>query len=311
MNHSFPRPVWHAMALRELHQRLGGAGALRGDPDTPVYSVASPADAQAGSLVFCRADTPEQLAARLAATAASVVVLPFDVPGATAQALVVTDDPLAWFIRAAGLLFGLQQGRTAPPSTAISPDLQRGHGVQIGPGTVIESGCRIGDHSVIGPNCYLGPGTVIGDNVFIQNNVSIGGVGLGYHLTAQGERLFFPHLGAALVGDDAVVGTGSVIVRGQLDDTVVGARCRLGNLVNVGHNVKIGDDGAISSSTCIAGGAVIGARCNIGIGVAVNAKVRIGDDCQVGLGSAVTRSVADGVSVFGNPAKPLPTMGRF
>jgi len=102
-----------------------------------------------------------------------------------------------------------------------------------------------------------------------------------------------------------------VIVRGQLDDTVVGARCRLGNLVNVGHNVKIGDDSAISSSTCIAGGAVIGARCNIGIGVAINAKVRIGDDCQVGLGSAVTKSVADGVSVFGNPAKPLPTMGRF
>lgn len=314
MNRSFPRAVAHELSVRELVERIGAAGAVQavhGDAARAVHAVASPADAGDGCLAFFRAAEPAALEAALAASRASVAVVPCAVPAEAGRTLVVTPDPLAWFIRAVNLLFGLDGGRNAPPQQAISADVQLGVGVQIGAGAVIEAGCRIGDRSWIGPNSYLGPGTLIDSDVFIQNHASLGGVGLGYHMTRQGERLFFPHLGAAVVRRDAVVGSGSVVVRGQLDDTVIGARARLGNLVNVGHNVKIGEDTAVSSHASFAGGAQVGARCNIGIAVAVNAKVRIGDDCQVGLGTVVTKSVPAGLSVFGNPARPLPTMERF
>lgn len=311
MNRTFPRAAARPLSARDLVHRLGRTTATQGDLDQPVLAVASPADAGDGCLAFFRAAGAQALAAALAASRAGIAIVSAAVPADPGRALIVTPDPLAWFIRAVDLLFDLHGGRNAPPQQMISGDVDLGVGVQIGAGTVIERGCRIGDRSAVGPNCYLGPGTIVEHDVFIQNHASLGGVGLGYHMTQDGERLFFPHLGAAVVEREAVVGSGSVVVRGQLDDTVVGARARLGNLVNVGHNVKIGADSVVSSNSSFAGGAVVGARCNIGIGVAVNAKVRIGDDCQVGLGTVVTKSVPAGLSVFGNPARPLPTMDRF
>ena len=140
------------------------------------------------------------------------------------------------------------------PTAVVSPAAHIAEGVSIGAYSVIEAGvtlaqgCSIGTHCLIGGNAHIAQGTVI------QNNVSVGGVGLGFHFAEDGERLFFPHLGAVLIGANAVIGSGCVIARGQLSDTVIGAGSRLGNLVNVGHNVRIGDHCAISSGTSIAGG---------------------------------------------------------
>jgi len=203
------------------------------------------------------------------------------------------------------------------PSARIAPGVMIGEHTVIGSNTVIGAGtiigrfCRIGANVSIGHHCTLEDGTWVGDGAFIQHQVVIGSIGLGYHLTAMGERLLFPHLGIAIVGEDAVIGCGSVIVRGQLDDTQLGRAVRLGNLVNIGHNVKVGDDCALSSGVVVAGGATIGPRCNIGIGAMVNAKIQLGSDCQIGMASVVTKSLSDNSSVFGNPARALPTMGRF
>lgn len=311
MNPSFPRPARFPCTVAQLIHQVAEPSRAVGDASRQVDSVASPADAGPGCLVFVKPQPVDKVAALLAVSQASVVVLPCEMPAEAGRTQVVTADPIAWFILALQALFDLRPTPVTDEAPRHPADLVVGEGVQIGAGTVIEAGCRIGSHSRIGPHCYLGPGTVIGDRVLVQSHASLGGVGLGYHLRPDGERLFFPHLGAVIIGDDAVIGSGSVVVRGQLDDTVIGPRTRIGNLVNLGHNVKVGADCAISSSSGVAGGARIGARCNIGIGVMVNAKIQVAEDCQIGMGSVVTKSLPAGVSVFGNPARPLPTMDRF
>jgi UDP-3-O-[3-hydroxymyristoyl] glucosamine N-acyltransferase len=344
-NHSFPRRLRTATNADGLLQSLnalavdrGCALALMGNPSAHVDSVSNPSDAEPGSLIFCRTTEPAGLEAILENTHASVVFATVGIPIAKAlapeKALLLSTDPLADFIRAIGLLeFATpsSEANTVPvlksephspspyiaPSATIEPGVRIGiHSfigarASIGAGTIIGRHCRIGNDVAIGQHCTLEDGTVVGDGAFIQHQVVIGSVGLGYHFTAKGERLLFPHLGIAIIGEDAVIGSGSVIVRGQLDDTQLGRAVRLGNLVNIGHNVKVGDDCALSSGVIVAGGASIGPRCNIGIGVMVNAKIQLGSDCQVGMASVVTKSLSDGSSVFGNPARALPTMGRF
>jgi UDP-3-O-[3-hydroxymyristoyl] glucosamine N-acyltransferase len=343
-NRSFPRrlktPTRADALLRSLQVAAHDESktlTLRGNPSACIDSIANPSDAELGSLIFCRAMEPARLQALLESTRASVVFAPSDAPLALAlspeQALLTSADPLANFIRAIGLFELLApssratesvatakpspNGATIAPSATIAPGVTIGEQSFIGSDTVIGAGtiigrhCQIGERVTIGQHCTLEDGTVVGDGAFIQHSVVIGSVGLGYHFTATGERQLFPHLGIVIVGEQTVIGSGSVIVRGQLDDTQLGRAVRLGNLVNIGHNVKVGDDCALSSGVVVAGGASIGPRCNIGIGAMVNAKIRLGSDCQVGMASVVTKSINDGSSVFGNPARALPTMGHF
>ena len=336
--------------LRAAASAEHDALALHGNPGARIDSVANPSDAEPGSLIFCRATDPERLRVLLENTRASVILAPAESLAAKddaltrelgpERALLVSADPLAHFIRAvASFELAAPSSGAAKPARAdtsaadprpefidqpsIAPSARIGPGVMIGEHTVIGSNtvigagtiigrfCRIGANVSIGHHCTLEDGTWVGDGAFIQHHVVIGSIGLGYHVTAMGERLLFPHLGIAIVGEDTVIGSGSVIVRGQLDDTQLGRAVRLGNLVNIGHNVKVGDDCALSSGVVVAGGATIGPRCNIGIGAMVNAKIQLGSDCQIGMASVVTKALSDNSSVFGNPARALPTMGRF
>jgi UDP-3-O-[3-hydroxymyristoyl] glucosamine N-acyltransferase len=310
-NKSFPKKIPTPMSVAVLAEKVGGKIELMGTEGMVISSVASPGDAEKGSLVFCKDPNIEKCQEVVDKTKASAIITAYKININPGQGLILVEDPMAWYIRALNELFRFDLPRRIHSSAEISNDVAIGLNVGISAGVFIDKGCIIGDNCLIGVNCYLGPGTILGKNVFIQSNASIGGVGLGYHITDKNERLFFPHLGSAIIGDDVVIGSGTVIVRGQMDDTVIGHRTRIGNLVNVGHNVTIGEDCAVSSGTCIAGGTKIGARCNIGAGVTINAKLKIEEDCQIGLGSVVTKKIQSGKSVFGCPAKPLPTMRRF
>lgn len=302
-----PEPISIEMLLGEM----GDYVDVQNLTAKEVLSVSSPEEAAAGGLVFTSKVLESDISEILGQTLASVIVAKKSVPIGQQQTLIIVDDPLAWFIQALNVLLPASQPNSINPYSSIAASARIGANVEVGVGTVIDEGCEIGDGCRIGHNCFFGPNTVLGKSGFVQSNVSIGGVGLGYHNAKDGSRLFFPHLGAAILGDDVVVGSGSVIVRGQLNDTVLGDRVRLGNLVNIGHNVVMGADCVISSSTCIAGGTHIGARANIASGVSITSKRKIGENCQIGLGSVVVKDVSDGISVFGNPAAPLRTMRRF
>ena len=308
---SFPRNVDKRMSIKELASCLPGAFSLLGSPKIMIGSIGSPQECQADSLIFFRSQEKNELQMNATGCNAGAMVVNHPIEVHSHQSLLVTPDPLALFIKALGILFITKNSSAIDPSAQISESAQVAPTVSIGPNAVIEAGVRIDEDCSIGANCFIGESTHIDKGTVIQNNVSIGGVGLGFHFEEDGTRLFFPHLGAVRIGAHAVIGSGSVVVRGQLSDTIIGAGTRLGNLVNVGHNVQIGKNCAISSGTSFAGGASVGDDCQFGIGVCVNAKITIASQCKIGMGTVVTKSLPKAVSVFGNPAKPLPTMGNF
>jgi UDP-3-O-[3-hydroxymyristoyl] glucosamine N-acyltransferase len=311
MKSSFPHNVDTPCRVDALSARLSQTHDLLGKPDVWINSVGSPDECDAHSLVFLRPQPLEELQQKADACRAGVLIVNQPVHVSGERAVLVSADPLALFIHALNHLMHAAPAASVHATAVVSPDAQIASGVSIGAHTVIEAGvtveagCSIGAHCFIGGNAHIGQGTVI------QHNVSIGGVGLGFHFDPDGKRLFFPHLGAVLIGANAVIGSGCVIARGQLTDTVIGAGSRLGNLVNVGHNVRIGTNCAISSGTSMAGGVHMGDECHVGVGVCFNAKIQIANRCRIGMGSVVTKSLPAGASVFGNPAKLLPTMDSF
>lgn len=310
-NQTFPLLVTQPMSASALASAVSLVAQLHGCRDVQITHVASPKDAIDGALVFFRTDDPAQLQTLADANKASVVVSSCPVALANHCCNVVTADPMAWFIEALNLLHPSQSSEAAAVDARIASDVVLGVNVKIGPGSVIEHGCVIGDGVTIGAQCFIGSGTKIGHHSFIQNHASIGGVGLGYHIDPNGKRMFFPHLGRVLIGEHVVVGSGTVVVRGQLDDTLIADHCRLGNLVNIGHNVQLAEAVVISSNSCVAGGVRIGAHCQMGIGVMINAKISLGEKSRVGMGSVVTKDYPAGAQLFGNPARILPTMGTF
>ena len=311
MNKTFPKSLTKKISVDSLVQNIGGVSGVINTAHKTIHSVASLDNAKNGSLVFCNQTNIKHITTAVKTTKASVIIVHSQIEVDTSKTLIVTQDPLEWFIKSINFLFDLKSKSLINKSSDISKYASIGKNVSIGAGTLIEDQCIIGDNSKIGANCYIGQGTIIGDNVFIQSNTRIGGVGLGYHFNKANERIFFPHLGAVVIGCDVVIGSGCVITRGQMQDTTIFNRTRIGNLVNIGHNVTIREECSISSSSCIAGGVIIESKCNIAAGVIINAKINIGENSQIGLGSVVTKDVPSDNSFFGNPAKPLPTMRKF
>ena len=308
---SFPRQVDIPASVSVLSEQLSDAHVVHGLPHVLIRSVGSPEECDTSSLIFLRPQPIEELQKKVDGCRAGVLIVNQAVKVRDGQTALVTDDPLAVFIKSISVLFKAKPDATVHETAVVSPSARIGSGVSIGAYSVIESGVTVESDCSIGTHCFIGGNTYIAEGTVIQNNVSIGGVGLGFHFEAGGQRLFFPHLGAVRIGTNAVIGSGCVIVRGQLSDTVIGTGSRLGNMVNVGHNVRVGEKCSISSGTVIAGGAHIGDDCHFGVGASVNSKVRIANNCIIGMATVVTKSLPLAVSVFGNPARPLPTMNKF
>lgn len=282
---------------------------------TRFRSLASPIEAEIASLVFIKGKSEHSEDKLLdSLTKANIVILEegsrLKLDG---QTVVYTPDSLSLFIRICGVVlkgsFLIRNSELG--SHFDSGDVSDYYLDQVF-GRYIHKSAIVGDGCSIGSNVFIGPNTAIGDNVTIGHNTSIGVCGLGYHTDRiTGERLFFPHLGRTMIGNDCIIGSSCTIVRGQLSDTVLGDAVRLGNQVNIGHNVCLGSSTVISSSSCVSGGAKIGNSCTFGIGSKVNSKIVIGNRCIIGMSSCVTKDLSSGSKVFGVPAKTLPTLKEF
>lgn len=180
---------------------------------------------------------------------------------------------------------------------------------RIGAGTKIASGAIIGARVYIGKNCYIGPNTVItnsliGDNVIIHSGVSIGQDGFGFAMGADGH-LKVPQIGRVIIQDDVEIGANTTIDRGALGDTMVGKGSKIDNLVQIGHNVVIGNHCVIVSQTGISGSSVLEDFVVLGGQVGVVGHVRIGMGSQIAGSSNVNDDVPPGSRWGGTPAKPM------
>ena len=146
---------------------------------------------------------------------------------------------------------------------------------------------------------------VLGKNVRIGPNCTIGFDGFGFEQDEDGSYHRFPHIGRVIIGDDVEIGSGTCIDRGALEDTIIGEGTKIDNLVHVAHNVEIGKNCLIVALTCLGGGVIIEDNSYVGIGASIRNQRKIGEKAFIGMGAVVVKDVDPGITVIGNPARPM------
>jgi len=273
-------------------------------------------------------DNRKYLAALQQTQAGAVIVHPdmaAQVP-ATAVAI-VTPEPYAAWARVAALFFPLPPicpgvhpsalvatDATIHPSAEIAPLAVIGRGVEIGPRCRIGALAVIGDGVVIGADCRIGPHAslshaLLGDRVYVYPGARIGQEGFGFAITGEGF-LSVPQLGRVVLEDDVEVGANTTIDRGSLHDTVIGAGSRLDNLVQIGHNVRLGRGCVIVAQAGISGSTILEDHVMLGGQAGLTGHLRIGRKARIGAQAGVMADVPAGADVVGSPAQPVRAFFR-
>jgi UDP-3-O-[3-hydroxymyristoyl] glucosamine N-acyltransferase len=239
----------------------------------------------------------------------------------------VTADPAGAWARIAALFHPMPSVKVGIHPSAVVADAARidataeicaqaviGSGAEIGARCRIGPGAVIDDGVVLGPDCRVGAHAsishaLVGARVYIYPGARIGQEGFGFSITASGF-LSVPQLGGVVLGDDVEVGANTTIDRGALRDTVIGAGTRLDNLVQIGHNVRIGRYCAIAAQVGISGSAEIGDFVVIGGQAGVADHMRVGSKARIGAQSGVMSPIDDGSVVAGSPARPVREVFR-
>ncbi|MCZ8251585.1 MAG: UDP-3-O-(3-hydroxymyristoyl)glucosamine N-acyltransferase [Hylemonella sp.] len=278
------------MRLGSIIEQLGGE--LRGDPELEIHALAPLESAHAHALSFLSNPKYQQ---QLATTQAGcVIVAPALREAAQARgACIVADNPYLYFARVTQLW---QRARPRPagprvhPSAVVDAEAQVDPSAQIGPLCVVERGAKIGAGTVLKSRVTVGEDCVIGARCIVHPGVVIGADGFGF--AKDGERWEkIEQLGAVRIGDDVEIGANTCIDRGALHDTVIEDGVKLDNLIQIGHNVRIGRNTAMAGCVGVAGSATIGANCTIGGSAGVLGHLTIADNVHVSSFSLVTRSL--------------------
>jgi UDP-3-O-[3-hydroxymyristoyl] glucosamine N-acyltransferase len=161
----------------------------------------------------------------------------------------------------------------------------------IGPLCVVERGARVGAFSVLKSRVTLGEDCVVGERCILHSGVVIGADGFGF-ATNDGTWEKIEQLGAVQIGNDVEIGANTCIDRGALQDTVIEDGVKLDNLVQIGHNVRVGRHTAMAGCAGVAGSAVIGAHCTVGGGAVVLGHLTIADHVNISAATVVTRSIS-------------------
>ncbi len=283
---------------------------LWADADCLISRLAPIESAETSDLSFL--SHPQYLNKLAASSAACVIVSPALQDAALVRGgCIVVADPYRYFARVTQLWKQHHEAQDTPsihPCASIDPRAQLGAGVSvaafvcIAAGAVIGAGARLGEHCVIGRDARvgahsrlaarvtLGEGCQLGERCILHAGVVIGSDGFGFAPHAGGwEKI--EQLGAVRIGNDVEIGANTCIDRGALGDTVIDNGVKLDNLIQIGHNVHVGQHTAMAGCVGVAGSAQIGAHCTIGGGAVVLGHLRLADHVHVSASSVVTRSI--------------------
>jgi len=200
-------------------------------------------------------------------------------------------------------------------TASVGPKAVIGERVLLGPNTQVGACCVIEPGVVIGHDCRIDSGAIIrrnvhiGDRVIIQSNAVIGSEGFG---NARDGHVFvrIPCFGAVIIEDDAEIGAGTTIDRGNFEPTIIGKGTRIDNQVMIAHNVEIGENTAIAAQAGLSGSTTVGKRVIIAGQAGFAGHFSIGDDAFIGAKAGVSKAVEAGQKITGYPARDLMQMRR-
>lgn len=274
-------------------------------------------------------------APRLAETRAGAVIVRPEHAHEVTRAL-IADEPYPAFARAVAL-FASPQGEFAgvSPLASIHPDAvlgedcdvapfahiaaraRLGRGCRIFPGVYVGEDCELGEGCILYPNAVLMAGTRLGRDCVLQPGAVLGAEGFGFARTPEGIHKV-PQIGRVMAGDRVEVGANSAVDRAALSATVIGDGTCIDNLVQVGHNVRLGRDCLIVSQVGISGSTHVGDNVTMAGQVGVAGHLSIGSGVTIGPQAGVAKDIPEGQTVGGTPTvdygtylRTLSLMPRF
>jgi UDP-3-O-[3-hydroxymyristoyl] glucosamine N-acyltransferase len=305
--------------LADLHARVGGR--IVGDGSVSISRICAIDDATPDALTF--ATDEKYYAAALSGKAAAILVdasVPVDESAATKPLLVIQNARAALASFLATLKTPRPRGPFVHPSAVVEDGAIVGERVYIGAHAYVGAHAKIGDGTTISPHAFVGNDATIGDEswlhphaivhercvtgarVVLHSGCVIGSEGFGWAFI-EGRLERIPQVGNVVLEDDVEIGANTCIDRAQTGSTTIGQGTKIDNLVQIGHNCRIGKHCAIAAQTGFAGSTSVGDFVKIAGQVGTRGHMYIGSRSTVAGQSGVWGDVADGAMVSGNPAR--------
>ncbi len=294
-------------------------GCVSGDPSTSVSGVAPLDLAGPGQISFLA--NPKYKEKLADCNAAAVIAHP-SLIGSLATPLILIENPYLAFAKiltffevsphvGLGVMAGahVHSDATFGENVTIYPGAVVSAGARIGKGTQLHSGVVIGEDAVVGEDCLLHANTtvrekcILGNRVILQPGAVVGSDGFGF--APDGQSYYkIPQVGQVIIEDDVEIGACSCVDRGTLGITRIGRGVKIDNLVQIAHNVQVGEDTVMASQSGIAGSAVIGKHCTFGGQTGVAGHIKVGDNVTLAGRGGISNNAEGYQMLAGLPAMP-------
>ena len=263
---------------------------------------------------------------------AGAVIVSSDVPRDVSRTYFVHPDPSFAFQKAMSLFLGqnavtgfsgvhptaviherafLEKDVTVGPYAVIDADVRIGEGTYVGPHVCIGPRCRLGSGCFLYAHAVLREDCVLGNAVTIQPGAVIGSCGFGYSSDKEGKHTKLDQVGNVILKDNVEIGANTTIDRARFKSTMIGEGTKIDNLVQIGHNVEVGNHSLIIAQVGIAGSTKVGSHVILAGKVAVNGHIEIADGVRVAACSGVSKSIKTSGDFGGIPALPLTEYNKY
>ncbi|MBI1306062.1 MAG: UDP-3-O-(3-hydroxymyristoyl)glucosamine N-acyltransferase [Bacteroidetes bacterium] len=310
------------LSVTEVAELIGGE--IEGKSREWISGISKIDQGIPGSLTFL---SNPKYAEHLFSTQADIILINRDqeINSESDKTFIRTDNAYLAFCQILNHYYNPARDKSGVDNRAvISSSASIGDNVYIGANAFVGDRAKIGNGVKIYPNVYIGDDAVIGDNTLVYSNVSvyhecvvgkngiihsgtvIGSDGFGHAPKGDGTYVKIPQIGNVVVGDDVEIGSNCSIDRATIGSTRIGDGVKLDNLIQVAHNVEIGDHTVIAGQTGISGSTTLGKYCVIGGQVGFAGHLKVADGTQVGAQSGLNKDITEkNTQLFGSPVMPV------